>query len=295
MSVGRWFLSTLVACASAASVSLGTPSAYASDHDDTPLLKDSGRHDGRLSDFYAFVRGDRLVLIVNTNPAIPATVTEYLFPDDLQISVYLDRNSQVDFDDAAANAVYGGKVRNPDKISEDITFDVSFKDGKPFLETTGGSKKLRSSTRIYAGLRDDPFIRGPRIGKNIAAVVLEVPLALVARNNQPLLAWAGTSVPEAEGPIADLGARALRSQFAENLALNDLHPSQHAAQLGVAPDVVILDPRRPIAYPNGRELTDDVVDLVGDSRVLSTDAPFPSANDVPFLSAFPYLAPPHLP
>jgi hypothetical protein len=39
-------------------------------------------------------------------------------------------------------------------------------------------------------------------------------------------------------------------------------------------------------------LTDDVVDLVGDQRILGNDAPFPNENDVPFLNRFPYLAPP---
>jgi hypothetical protein len=268
--------------------------ARASDHDDTPLLKDTGRHDARVTDLYAFVRGDRLVLIVTTNPAIPAAVTQYLFPDDLQLSIYLDRNSKVDFDDPAANAAYGGKVRKPDKIREDVVFDVSFKDGVAHLEIEGLGRKAQRSVRMFTGLRDDPFIRGPRIGRNVAALVLDLPLEVVLRGT-PLLIWAGTSVPEVDGPIADLGARALRSQLAENLALNDLHPSLHQSQLGLAPDVVILDPSRPIAFPNGRELIDDVVDLVGDPRLLTTDAPFPSANDKPFLPEFPFLPPPHLP
>ena len=46
------------------------------------------------------------------------------------------------------------------------------------------------------------------------------------------------------------------------------------------------------AFPNGRELTDDVVDLVGHAGTLANDAPFPTTNDVPFLDVFPYLAPP---
>jgi hypothetical protein len=56
---------------------------------------------------------------------------------------------------------------------------------------------------------------------------------------------------------------------------------------------MIYDTARPAAYPNGRALVDDVVDLVGDQRVLANDFPFPSANDLPFLNTFPYLAPPH--
>jgi hypothetical protein len=290
----RLFVAVLVAFGLALVAALVPAPAHASDHDDTPLLKDNGRHDARVTDLYAFVRGDRLVLIVTTNPAIPAEVTQYLFPDDLQLSIYLDRNSKVDFDDAAANATYGGKVRTPDKIREDVVFDVSFKDGKPYLEIEGLGRKAQRSVRMFTGLRDDPFIRGPRIGRNVAAVVIDVPLDVVLRGTRPLLVWAGTSVPEVDGPIADLGARALRSQLAENLALNDVHPSLHLSQLGLAPDVVILDPSRPIAFPNGRELIDDVVDLVGDPRLLTTDAPFPSANDAPFLAEFPFLAPPHL-
>ena len=45
--------------------------------------------------------------------------------------------------------------------------------------------------------------------------------------------------------------------------------------LGVVPDVLIFDTTRPAAFPNGRRLTDDVVDLVGDPGVLSSDCPDP--------------------
>lgn len=270
--------------------------ARASDHDDTPLLKSVGRHDARLTDLYAFVRDERLVLVVATNPAIPEGVADYLFPDDLVISIYIDTNAHVSFDDPDALAVYGGTVRRPEKIRENVIFDVTFTGGVAHLETSGLSGKARRSVRVFAGLRDDPFIRGPRIGRNIAAVVIDLPLhAIVHGRGRPLLVWAGSSVPEVDGPIADLGGRALRSQFPENQALNDLHPSEHQRQLGMPPDVIILDPTRPIKFPNGRELADDVVDLVSDARALSTDAPFPSQNDVPFLSEFPFLAPAHLP
>ena len=56
--------------------------------------------------------------------------------------------------------------------------------------------------------------------------------------------------------------------------------------------MIIFDTLEDAEYPNGRELTDDVVDLVGDPRPLSNDAPFPTANDVPFLDVLPYLAAP---
>ena len=112
-----------------------------------------------------------------------------------------------------------------------------------------------------------------------------------------LWAWALRACLPVFGPYEDAMSTRSSGLFHSRISalLNDLHPSQHLAQLGLVPDVIILDPLRPIAFPNGRELADDVVDLVGDSRLLDTDAPFPSANDKPFLADFPYLAPPHAP
>jgi hypothetical protein len=269
--------------------------ALASDHDDTPLLKAVGRHDGRITDLYAFTRGDRLVLILCTNPAIPADVTQYVFPSDLTLRIAIDNHSEVRYDDPTAVATYGGTVVRPDKISEDVLFEVTFERGTPRLATHGLPGSTHSEIRFFTGLRDDPFIRGPRIGKNVAAVVIDLPLDAVLGSTPSLLVWASSKVPEIHGPMADLGGRALRSQFAENLALNDLPPRLHQSQLGVPPDVIIYDTSRAALFPNGRELFDDVVDMVGDPRILTTDAPFPSTNDVPFLSDFPYLPEPHLP
>jgi hypothetical protein len=79
----------------------------------------------------------------------------------------------------------------------------------------------------------------------------------------------------------------------EMLDLNKMPPREHRGTMGVAPDVLIFDTTRPAAFPNGRDLVDDVVDLVGDARLLANDSPHPSTNDVPFLLGFPYLAPPH--
>jgi hypothetical protein len=62
---------------------------------------------------------------------------------------------------------------------------------------------------------------------------------------------------------------------------------------------MIYDPSKPAGFPNGRLLTDDVVDLAcalaGECRVVASDAPFPAVNDRSFLESFPYLAEPHPP
>src|SRR5205823_1108925 len=57
------------------------------------------------------------------------------------------------------------------------------------------------------------------------------------------------------------------------------------------PDILTYDTSMPAAFPNGRALTDDVIDtalgLVSNSAV-TTDC---VANDSAFSDAFPYLAP----
>jgi hypothetical protein len=269
--------------------------AVGSDHDDTPLLKAIPRHEARITDLHVFTVGDRLVLSLTTDPTIPPSVTSYAFPEDLHLWINVDTDSAVTFDDADDLAQFGGTIVRPERIRPEIVFHVSFENGAARLRVKGLSRAGRESVSFFSGLRDDPFIRGPRIGRNSAAVVIEVPLAHVLEDQSTLLVWARSRVPDVRGPIADLGARSLRSQLAPNLALNEFEPRQHVRKLGMTPDVVIFDTARPAAFPNGRALIDDVVDLVGDAGVLATDGSLPSANDVPFLDVFPYLAEPHQP
>jgi len=279
---------------------LGVPTAIlmasaglASDHDDTNALKALGRHDARITDFYAFTRGDRLILVLCTNPTIAAGVQEYTFPADLTLRFAIDNDSEVRFDDPVALATYGGTIVAPAHVKEDIVFEITFDEsGASRMRMDGMHGQAEKQAELFTGLRDDPFIRAPRAGKNVAAVVLELPLADVLGPQPTLLLWATSKVPGTHGSMSELGGRALRSQFAENIPLNTTKPRDHTQEQGVPPDVVIFDTSRPCAFPNGRELTDDVVDLVGDTRVLANDAPYPTQNDVPFLTAFPYLAPP---
>jgi hypothetical protein len=285
-------LRNLAACA-LASLALASVSAIASDHDDTPLLKEIPRHDARITDLHVFTVGDRLVIALATDPTIPPGVTSYAYAQDLHLWINIDTDSEVAFDVPEDLAEFGGTIVRPERIRPEITLHASFEHGTPRLRTKGLSRVGRAELLFFAGLRDDPFIRGPRIGRNVAAVVLEMPLAEVLEDQPTILVWARSRVRDVKGPIADLGARSLRSQLAPNLALNTLEPRLHPKKLGMTPDVVIFDTSRPAAFPNGRSLTDDVVDLVADPGVLSNDHPFPAANDKPFLGVFPYLAAPH--
>ncbi|MCH8243140.1 MAG: hypothetical protein IH897_11110 [Planctomycetes bacterium] len=265
------------------------------DHGDTPFLVDAQRHDARLTDLYAFVRGEKLVVIVALDPTIPPEVNEYLFASDLTVTIFIDHDSSVTFDDPVDLSTYGGSLVAPQNVEEDIALTVRFDEqGSPILETVGLPPGAGQNVRLFAGLRDDPFIRGPRIGRNVAAIVLQIPLSTVLNGQDTLLIWTIAKVEGMQGPFQEMAGRAFRSQFPENNAMNTLHPRDHFNILGVRPDVIIFNTSRLSAFPNGRELTDDVLDLVGDPRPLSNDDPFPDANDREFLDEFPYLSPPHI-
>jgi len=270
--------------------------AGASDHGDTPLLVSIARHDARITDLFAFLQGSDLVLILDSNPAISTSATDYRFPADLMLAIHIDHDSEVTLDSAQDLAKYGGTIVRPGEIKEDIVLRFRFDAaGRPILQSSGLPHSTMEPWSLYSGLRDDPFIRGPQIGKNVAAIVLQLPLSDVLNGQSTLLLWATSRVDVVEGPFQDLAGRSLRSQLPVNDLMNTLRPREHWTKLGLTPDVMIFDTSRPAGFPNGRLLTDDVVDLVGVPGVLATDAPFPSENDVPFLAEFPYLAPPHAP
>jgi hypothetical protein len=289
------------------SAAIGT-SLYAADHGDTPQLVQVGRHDARLTDLHGWKQGSDLVLSLCTNPAIPTTATSYRFPEDLTLRIHLDNASAVDFTQSSAD--FPGRVVEPDKISDRITFEFSSdENGTLQMHTSGLTGVAASHVRVFSGLRDDPFINGDitnvtphptnRVGRNSACVVLQMPLADVRGTGPALLAWATSKVPDVNGPIQEHAGRALRSQVAAYDSLNTLRPRAQWTELGLTPDVMMFNLDAPSGYPNGRLLTDDVIDLVVDTRGMPGN-PFGNANargatqnDVPFLADFPYLAPAH--
>ncbi|HKX26232.1 MAG TPA: hypothetical protein VJ302_00940 [Blastocatellia bacterium] len=291
-------------------ISLQFPPAQASDHTDTPLHVEAGRDDARLTDFWTFVQDGRLVLILGINPFLPDEVQQYVFPTDVTYSFFIDRNSRVKYDNPVNNAAFGGTVETPSQIREDVTFNVTFDwHNRPQVEIVTDSApekaRLRNEMRIFTGLRAEAFIFAPFVKKNIAAIVIDVPLNLVKNSNNPLLLWTTSKVDGFAGPFQELAGRTLNSQFDEKLALNFIHPSQHQAALGLNPDLVILNPAAPSRFPNGRPLGDDIVDLVAalpapfnDSRAFNLEfdlAQFhATVNDVaPTRNVFPYLANPN--
>jgi hypothetical protein len=280
--------------------------AFGADHGDAPSMGMIQRQDAMITDLFAFRNGDNLVLALCTNPMIPPTVTSYTFPRDLTLTFHIDTHSAVRFNDADDMITYGGTIAHPAGVRPNITIEVNFKvpirppgyPVTPQVKARGLRGPGRDDIEVFAGLRDDPFIRWPRRGRNVAAVVLELPLSAVRARPRPMLIWATTHVPEVGGPMAEHGGRALRSMFVE--PSNTMTPAEHWTTLGMVPDVIIYDPRIDAIFPNGRAPSDDVVDMVvdiptPDGTLPGEDPGYPTENDVPFLDEFPYLAPPHLP
>lgn len=261
--------------------------AQAADHGDTQMLSSMGLHGARLSDLYAFVSDGNLVLAVGTNPTTCAA-TEYTFPSDLQIDIYIDNDANVD---ASKSHPLGGTILDND-ITADITYRVTFDtDGTTNVATMPGSAPEPENG--FVGLRDDPFLRTPRVGCNIAAIVLDVVLDDVLADQSTLLIWAAAFLPT-HGQVELLG-RALRNQFPANNCLNLHQPSDHREECNQEPDVMIFDTDKEAKFPNGRRLKDDVDQLAKDQPLYKLKSEITTKTDVPFLDEFPYLGPPHTP
>lgn len=189
--------------------------AMGADHSDTSLHIEEGRNDARITDLYAFTRGENLVLILAVDPTVPEGETTYKFPTDVEYRINIDNDSEV---------TAQGIILNKDDIREDIVISIRFKDDGtavingdnkfgsifsiPFLVLFSCASSddvdiVDAITNFFAGPRDDPFIRGPRIGKNVAAIVLEIPIDAVVKNNNPLLIWSTTNVDSFPGDFQE--------------------------------------------------------------------------------------------
>jgi hypothetical protein len=89
----------------------------------------------------------------------------------------------------------------------------------------------------------------------------------------------------------------------QNCLDQPIGPGRPSVANFVVPDTIKVDLSQPSGFPNGRRLTDSVIDIElawtfldlrrHDALVLTQRPLGPQANDVPFRSEFPYLAPPH--
>jgi len=282
------------------------PAVRAADHGDhTPIENENRDRDRqlRLTDLYAFIRDGYLVLILNSNPEVHetdagATEDSFRFPENVKFEINIDRHTQVNFDVQDPYRI-GGRIVDPENIAPDIVFTiVTDENGEPKPPKATGLSETTKIDYEY-GLKDDPFIRNTRCGANVAAIVLQVPLNDISLPNQPLLIWATSNEISHHSPSGfeqvEHAGPPLRSMF--NPPINTRPPSQHLQGLRVQPDVLILNPdnltsQRRVKFPNGRELEDDVVGIVGHPEEPPNRW---TENDKPFRDEFPYLADPHDP
>lgn len=436
----NWLTPSVCATLCAGLLAGAAAGVSASDHGDTPALISGGRHDVRVTDFFALKRGDKLALIIDTNPTLVREPT-YVFPTDTTFTANIDNHTQV-LQDPLLSPILGGTFADPSTIRENVTFSFNFDANNqvrvtmsspdtalgisgfypeqaargslvyvlgsgfvagetevkvndrrapltfvlsknllvfltPFNATSGKieieshDQYIRSASALkvkpfagidfsalavlrtirndratlakiaagdvaslaqiglpvktFAGLRDDPFVRGPQKNRNIAAMAVEMPLSMFTHGRQKVLVAWGTSNIEADPsspfgttPSEEVSGRSFGSMFSpEQTVINNLHPSLQASTalalnlstvaLGgrpIPPDVMIYDTTKPQSFPNGRELNDDIIDLIApnDTRVerlrageaatcAASGDPLdcPTQNDIPHSPDFPYL------
>jgi uncharacterized protein DUF4331 len=184
--------------------------------------------------------------------------------------------------------------------------------------------------RFYAGLRSEPFFADPDgfvnnmqwtghdgwAGNNIFGIVLEVPNS--ALGSQPQIGIWGRAMALVHGtltPVNQMG-RPGTNVFRQGANTNTTPPAQQrekylaqyqamfetfgcseAEALRLAeewlPDILPYSYTSAAGYPNGRQLTDDVVDQVVEIMTrgkMKDDLVYPHTN---YLAEFPYLGIPH--
>ncbi|GIX21880.1 MAG: hypothetical protein KatS3mg121_0663 [Gammaproteobacteria bacterium] len=294
--------------------------AGASDHADPMWLRDMNSD---LTGLFVFARENRLVAVIGLHRALRSGP-----PYDLvgrRYRLFFDLHSPVRFDEPQDVLRYGGTVVDPAGIAPDVSLSFTLDDDARLAGHEVEGLSDTRGLRLWAGLRDDPFILPRFFGTNVIAIVAEIPFDAFPGAPRTFLAWA---TAERDGRQVDHVGRANRTMLPRFELLNTLPPSEHVAALrarhehpgliedlervfvsplfamrryDLAPDVLIFDRDRPPGYPNGRRLEDDVADLscrLGDcllwelSFVDSAAWPRPRRNDKPFLNDFPYLAEP---
>jgi hypothetical protein len=237
-------LTALAAAALAAAVGGGTGSSTAADHVDAPgLMPPGGNLQLDITDVYAFrARSGNTVLVMNVNgltapgkrpvfasgaPTVARTkAVTYWFRVDNDGDAAADVNLGVSFSKANAAGVQKLTVtRNGQRLVTGTT-------------SPGKSVKVNraGAVRAYAGLRDDPFFfdldgfinilskesgksflgcTGARTdffaGKNVSAIVLELPAAMLRGDSSQIGVWGATTVGRKQ--IDRMGRPAVNTVF----------------------------------------------------------------------------------
>ncbi|MCA9130037.1 MAG: DUF4331 family protein [Planctomycetales bacterium] len=297
---------------------------HAADHLDSPTVQVD--HSVDINDLYAFqspADPNNVVLIMTVNPlagVVSGTAFNTRAVYEFAIDVDSDARPDVCYRFYFAGA-RGGAQR----------FIVLESNGRiAGTGITGSSSRLRNGGMVTAGVFDDPFffdLNGFNnglaftgvdffAGANVSAIVLEVPRSAIpaaavgvsARTvvrgrqfdrmgrpaiNTVLIPSMRKDLFNATAPVDDV--RNFSGDVRATLVALGNSPARAAELTAVLlPDLLTFNTTSSAGFLNGRQLADDVIDA---ELQLLTGNPAASdgvsANDVPFLSVFPYLASPH--
>lgn len=242
--------------------------ANAADHRDSSLNVSNPTAD--INDVFAFrspTNPDNLVIAISVNPLIVPSdnLTRGVFDDGVTYQIHVDLDGDLIDDATVSIRKDGGSDANSGTIK---TWVSTSRDGRvdrmaiPAINTA----------LIHSEMKD-AFNQGDPV--NDAADFQPAAIATIDFLREVVDGLFG--VPQDGGPLGDLTS----------------------AQVGAAlvPDVVTIDFSQPLAFPNGRQLEDDVIDAAlgvvlnrGGAAGIGDGV---DANDKPFSTTFPYLAEPH--
>lgn len=299
------------------------PEVRAADHGDSPQVRVDPRTD--LNDFYVFTSPEtptNTVFVITCAPAA-GIITTPQFAPGVKYQFAVDTN-----DDKKEDQVFSFVFGKPNKDGVQTYTLTGPKRLRVRGSTESTDVAVLGSGKCYAGLRDDPFFfdligfrRGLQFspetsrnfffGLNTTAIVLEVPTSSFGAT--AIGAWARTvkgrkQIDRNGRPAINtvLIPAAKKDKFNSGSPRNDVrdftadavatlktlgNSDEQAAGLAafLLPDILTLDTAQPSAFPNGRGLSDDVIDIelgLLSQGALTTDH---TPDDNTFLAVFPYL------
>lgn len=312
----------IAACTLIGGGALAAAGAGAADHLDAPDVRNDGRTD--INDLYAFqspTEPANTVLVMTVNPAVGVFSgdtfrpgAEYAFNIDQDGDAVADRTATVKF---------SGPAKNGQK------FQLQLEQGPTARGVVGETASIDGGGQITAGTFEDPFffdLAGFQngfafdgtdffAGLDVSAIVIEVPSDWVDGATTNVGIWATTSIDGEQ--IDRIGRPAIntvlipadrKDEFNQaspaddlatfgddvNATIASLSSQENADALTpiLLPDVLTFDTSSSAGFLNGRRLADDVIDaelgLLSAGAVVTDSV---DANDVPFGTTFPYLAP----
>ena len=309
------------------------------DHGDAPLAK--ANHPEDLADVYAFAGGGSgtVVLAMTVNPlTMPGDTPTfdsaglYQFRIDNNGDAVPDVTYNVTFSAADSSGQQTATVKKATGSAADTlaSSGSTLISGKTTAGTNAPVVTSSGNTKLFAGLRDDPFFfdlnafkaglafRNPGNnffkGLNVSGIVLEVPATDFERSGSTSAGvWAVTS--KAGSVIDRMGRPAINTVFVpadQKDAFNNTKPVDDAATWkstfvatlnslhadtaiadALLPDILTFDTSKPLTFLNGRALTDDVIDAELQLITGNPAATDNVTNDSTFLTTFPYLGAPN--